>query len=426
MQSKSGRVTVLAIAAFLVLPVMSLTARGAAEPDGPVELRMNTLFHGGDAEAMRIIVERFNEEHDDIQIDLTQGSWDEYFAQLNNAVVAGEAPQIGIGLNFRMHDAYPALTPLNDSPAGNLLETYNFNRSDYVEAVWDLANFDGNQYGIPLDNTMLGIYYNKDLFEEVGLDPENPPQNMEEFIAAANALRDAGYYAFHPGAYGQARWYKRMWYINLWQMGGEILDGDRAAFNNELGERALEALIAVRENEWNEPGTNGAAQFDSGELGMLVNGTWHYLDMADVDFEWGMMGMPTFFDRAYTWGSNHFLVIPRQEGRDAERKVDAAARAIQWMSENSHDWGIFGGHVPLRQSALESSELRSSDAWEKSVGKFAEMAFDGTYKPMPEHPRINEINGAIAPYIEEAYNGTIGVSEALAGAESDVNDILRR
>lgn len=426
MQRNVRRAGFLAIVVFLLLPALSLSAGGSSEPEGPVELRMNTLFHGGDAEAMRIIVEEFNEAHEDIQIDLTQGSWEEYFAQLNNAVVAGEAPQIGVGLNFRMHDAYPALTPLNDSPAGDLLERYDFNPGDYVEEVWDLANFEGDQYGIPLDNTMLGIYYNKDLFREVGLDPEDPPQNMEEFVEAANALRDAGYYAFHPGAYGQARWYKRMWYINLWQLGGEILDGERAAFNNELGEQALEALIAVREEDWNEPGTNGAAQFDAGELGMLLNGTWHYLDLEDVDFEWGMMGMPTFFDRSYTWGSNHFLVIPRQEGPDAERNVDAAAQAIQWISENSHNWGIYGGHVPLRQSALESSELRDSDAWEKSVGTFADMAFDGTYKPMPEHPQINEINGAIAPYIEEAYNGDISVSEALEGAESDVNDILDR
>lgn len=402
----------------------SLFGGGSAESEGPVELRMNTLFHGGDAQAMEIIVEEFNETHEDIQIDLTQGSWSEYFAQLNNAVVAGEAPQIGTALNFRMHDIYPALTPLNDSPAGNLLDRFDFNREDYVEEVWDLASFDGNQYGIPLDNTLLGVYYNKDLFREAGLDPEDPPQTMEEFREAANALRDAGYYAFHPGAYGAARWYRRTWYINLWQMGGELLDGNRAAFNNDTGRAALEALIAVREQEWNEPGTNGAAQFDAGELGMLLNGTWHYLDMEDVDFEWGMMGIPQWFDERYTWGSNHFLVIPQQEGPDAERKVEAAAEAIKWMSENSHNWGIYGGHVPIRSSALENSELRNSDAWEKSVSTFTDMAFGGVYHPLPNHPQINEINSAIEPHIEEAYNGTIDVATALSRAEEDVNDVL--
>jgi len=417
--------SLLLVLGMLVLALpQAVFARGAAEPDRPVQLEMNTLFHGGDARAMEMIIEEFNDTHDQIQIDLTQGRWTEYFAQLNTAVLAGEAPHIGISLNFRMHDVYPALTPLNDSPAGNLLERYGFSRDDYVGEVWDLATFDGNQYGIPLDNTMLGIYYNKDLFREVGLDPENPPQTMEEFTAAANALRDAGYYAFHPGAYGQARWYRRMWYINLWQMGGELLDGERAAFNNDIGRAALEALIAVREQGWNEPGTNGAAQFDAGELGMLINGTWHYLDLADVDFEWGMMGIPRWFDRQYSWGSNHYLVIPTQSGRDAEQKVEAAAEAIKWISENSHIWGMYGGHVPVRNSALEHPDLLASDAWNKSVGTFADLVFGGVYKPLPDHPKISEIKAAMEPYIEEAYNGTMDVRTALSRAERDVNNVL--
>ncbi len=418
------RMRVVLLSVLVLLVPALIFAGGAREPEGPIELRMNTLFHGGDAQAMQMIVEEFNSVHDDIQIDLTQGSWTEYFAQLNNAVIAGEAPDIGIALNFRLHDIYPALTPLNDSPAGNLLDTYGFRRNDYVEEVWDLATFDGNQYAIPLDNTMLGIYYNKDLFREAGLDPENPPQTMEEFVHAANALRDAGYYAFHPGAYGQARWYRRMWYVNLWQMGGELLDGERAAFDNELGREALEALVAVPARGWNEPGTNGAAQFDAGELGMLMNGTWHYLDMANVDFEWGMMGVPRWFDNRHTWGSNHYLVIPKQSGSDAERRVDAAAQAIQWMSENSHTWGIYGGHVPLRRSALENPELRNSDTWEKSLGMFTDMAFSGVYKPLPNHPSINEINAAIEPYIEQAYNGTMDVNTAISRAAADVNAVL--
>ncbi|TVQ38310.1 MAG: extracellular solute-binding protein [Spirochaetaceae bacterium] len=422
------KLTLMLVVAMLVsfaTPVLAAGAREAARPDEPVELWMNTLFHGGDAQAMEMIVEQFNASHQDIQIDLMQGGWTEYFAQLNNAVVAGEAPQIGISLNFRMLDIYPALTPLNDSPAGNLLERYGFNRSDYVEEVWDIASIDGNQYGIPLDNTMLGIYYNKQIFRDAGLDPDNPPQTLAEFQRAADAIRDAGYYAYHPGAYGQARWYRRMWYVYLWQKGGRLIENERAAFNNQTGRDALEFLVTTRTRGWNEPGTNGAAQFDAGELGMMVNGTWHYLNLARGDLDWGFMGMPKFFDHQYTWGSNHFLVIPRQSGRDAERYVDAAAQAIKWMSENSHTWGIYGGHVPLRRTALESSELRNSETWQKSLGLFTDMAFGGVYRPLPVHPKINEINAAIEPYIEEAYNGDISVADALARGERAVNDVLR-
>lgn len=417
------KVLIFLLALLITTPV--LFAEGQAEKAGPTEIWFNTLFHGGDAQAMEILVEEFNTAQDDVLIDLTQGSWTEYNAQMNNAVVAGEAPQIGTILNFSMPTMDAALTPLNDSPEGNLLEEYDIQREDYVDYIWDIASMDGNQYGIPLDNTLLGIYYNKDLFEEVGLDPENPPKNLEEFEYAAEKLTEAGYYAFHPGAYGQSRWYRRMWYIYLWQKGGELLNEDetKAAFNTEEGIEALEYLVSIREKGWNEKGTNGAAQFDAGNLGMLVNGTWHYLGLSETDFEWGFMGMPKFFENQYTWGSNHFLVIPKQAKAD-EDLLKPAMEAIKWLSENSHIWGIYGGHVPVRRSALENPELRSSETWEKTLETFTDMAFSGVYKSLPLHPKINEINAAIEPYVERAYNGTLDVKEALKQAERDVNKIL--
>src|SRR5690554_3982536 len=249
----------------LIIPT-GLFAAGAKEAKGPTEIWFNTLFHGGDAKAMEMLVEEFNRSHSDVQIDLTQGSWTEYNAQMNNAVLAGEAPQLGIILNFSMPAMSPALTPLSDSPVGNLLAEYGLGREDYVDYIWDIANVDGKQYGIPLDNTMLGIYYNKDLFKKVGLDPERPPTTLREFEDAANKLKAAGYYAFHPGAYGAARWYRRMWMVYMWQMGGELLNDSMtaAAFNNKVGIDALKYLTSTITNGWNIVGSNGATQYDAG------------------------------------------------------------------------------------------------------------------------------------------------------------------
>jgi multiple sugar transport system substrate-binding protein len=387
-------------------------------------LWFNTPFHAGDAEAMEIIVKKFNEEHTDVQLDLVQGSWTEYFSQLYNAVVAGEAPQIGISLDFRMSTIYPALTPLNDSPVGNLIEQAGFKREDYIEYVWDIADIEDKQYAIPLDNTLLGIYYNKAIFREAGLDPDNPPDTRDDFEKAAEAIKKIGKYAFHPGAYGAPRWYRRAWYIFYWQQGGSLLDGDQAAFNNAKGLAALEYLMDVRRKGWNQPGTNGAAQFDTGELGMLMNGTWHYLALAKTDLDWGFMGIPKWFEKKSTWGSNHFLAIPKQ-AKDKEALILPAAKAIKWISDNSHIWGMLGGHVPMRKQALENPELMASDTWEKTLRIFKEMAFSGVYHPEPRHPKIIEIDAAIEPYIDEAYNGTIEAQEALNKAEEDVNKVLK-
>ena len=80
-------------ASALTLAASGLLA-GTARALTPVWL--NTPFHGGDATAMEIIVKQMNDEQSDLRIDLTQGGWTEYYAQLYNAVVAGVAPNIAI------------------------------------------------------------------------------------------------------------------------------------------------------------------------------------------------------------------------------------------------------------------------------------------------------------------------------------------
>jgi ABC-type glycerol-3-phosphate transport system substrate-binding protein len=47
-------------------------------------------------------------------------------------------------------------------------------------------------YGVPIDVTNIQMLYNKSLFKKAGLNPENPPQNWDEFISAGKKLRDSG------------------------------------------------------------------------------------------------------------------------------------------------------------------------------------------------------------------------------------------
>jgi len=68
-------------------------------------------------------------------------------------------------------------------------------------------------------------WHNKDIFREAGLDPENPPQTMDEFVAAADAIRDAGYYAFHPAKDALPRKLRRAWMIFYWQRGMTLTGG---------------------------------------------------------------------------------------------------------------------------------------------------------------------------------------------------------
>ena len=391
-------------------------------------LQMNTLFHSGDAQAMVRIVEEFNATHDDVQIELTQGQWSDYYAQLYNAVVAGNAPQIGVVHTTMLPQMAPALTPLESSPAGNLLEAAGIEPDAYIANLWEAGSFEDARYLIPLDTHMFGFWYNKDIFEEAGLDPEDPPQTREEFEAAADAIvENTDAYAFHPGEDGLPRKLRRAWYYMFWQQGGELFNADQtaAAFNDEAGLQACEYLSSVvDERGWNVPSGDGFAQFTAGDLGMLVAGNWFYATAEEANLNYGFAKLPVFFDELKTWGNSHNLVIPKQPEGTPEETYVAAAEAIRWINENSDVWGIYGGHIPAYNEARQSEELRASDTWQTSLGTFSEMAEEGAVHYAITHENASELEEPITVNIQEAYNGTISCQEALNRAEAGVNDIL--
>ncbi len=391
-------------------------------------LWFNTLFHSGDAQAMERIVQAYNESHEDTQITLTQGQWSEYYAQLTNAVIAGNPPQIGIVHTNKLSEMYPALTPLEASPAGNLLEAAGIQGDDYIEKLWQAGERDGHRYLVPLDTHMWGMWYNKDIFEAAGLDPESPPQTMEEFVAAADAIRDAGFKAFHPAEDALPRKLRRAWYILFWQQGGELFDEGytKATFNNEKGLKALKFLVSmVQERGWNEPGTDGFKQFTAGELGMLFAGNWMYWTAKESGVNWGFAYVPQFYDKRVTWANSHNLVIPKQPEGVSDEVLIKSAEAIKWINEHSDLWGIYGGHIPAYKPALESEELRNSDTWKLSLSKFTDMANNGWIHYPIDHPKGSQLESAIQVQIQRAYNGEITPEEALRLAEEECNQILQ-
>lgn len=60
--------------------------------------------------------------------------------------------------------------------------------SDFQDAAWRGTQFDGKQYGVPIQPHSEILAYRKDLFEEAGL---QPPKTHEELLAAAKKLHNS-------------------------------------------------------------------------------------------------------------------------------------------------------------------------------------------------------------------------------------------
>lgn len=425
----SRRALLKAAAAAAAASTLAPPRLPAVMAQGTVTLDYYTLFHSGDAAAMERIVRAFNTEHRAVRLNLLQGQWAEYYAQLFAAVGAGNAPHIGICHSSRVMDVWRALTPLEESRAGNLLEAVGIRGSLYTKNVWDSGVFQGKRYLVPLDSHMFGLWYNKDLFRQAGLDPDRPPETRDEFERAAEAIKTrTGRLAFHPAEDALPRKIRRAWEIFFWGQGGSLLtpDGRRAAFNEDRGLRALDYLAGiVQRRGWNQPGTDGFKQFAAGQLGMLLAGNWYLPTAKSAGVNFGFHYVPRFFDRPTTWGDSHNLVIPRQRpDRASNEMLVEAIKAIKWINERSEVWGIHGGHIPAYLPAQRSKDLLESDSWKLALSKFTDMANRGYVHYPLIHEKAPQVHAAIEPHIQEAYNGRLTPRDALVRAEAEVNRVL--
>lgn len=394
----------------------------------PVVLEYWTIFTGPDGETMQDLVDQFNEEHSgEIEVRMGIMPGDAFYERILSAVVSGRAPDVAI-----MHlDRIPEfatqgiLTALDD-----VAERMGLVADDYIDAVWEGSIINGKRYGIPLDTHPLVMYWNKDLFAEAGLDPENPPMDRESFIEVTKQLtKDTN----GDGRIDQ--WGTQLsvgwpnffyWYSTLYQNGGELFSEDqtRALFDSPEGLDALNYLTdLIYEHEVSPRNVQVDADveaFKRGELGIHFNGIWMlagFKDHPGLNFGAGMI--PQWgTEQPAVWGGSHQFVLPLQRRVD-QNKVVASLRFIEWIGENSLEWG-FGGQLPARKSVLESEEFLA----DPYLGKIAEAAPYITFPP-EFFPSYDEALGPMWDAINQAFLGEATPEAAIERAVELSNRILR-
>src|SRR5690606_31558560 len=117
----------------------------------------------------------------------------------------------------------------------------DIDRDAYNESLLDAFSRDGAQYGVPTSFSNVVLFYNKDLFEEAGVDTPTNDWTWDDVRTAAEALTDqeAGVW----GAYQPVSFHE--FYKTLAQAGGQFLtdDGSQVAFNSPEGVRAATWLV---------------------------------------------------------------------------------------------------------------------------------------------------------------------------------------
>lgn len=164
------------------------------------------------------------------------------------------------------------------------------NKDDYFKVALDTAYFEGKLFSLPRKVSPYGLGYNKDLFEEAGLDPESPPTTWEEIreMGAKMVKKDGD--VMTQGGYWvpTSSWdgIQHGWFPYLYQNGASILNEElnQAAFDSPEGIAAIQYYHDLLwEDELDVIGGLSAAAdanpVSAGVVGMGTVSAGHYVQV---------------------------------------------------------------------------------------------------------------------------------------------------
>ncbi|KIN66237.1 Extracellular solute-binding protein family 1 [Sulfitobacter noctilucicola] len=155
---------------------------------------------------MEGMVERFEEMHPDLNIQLTVIDREAYKTQIRNFLTA-DAPDVANWYAANRMRPYVDAGLFED-----VSDIWEGTMSEELASTKGAMTLDGKQWGVPYTYYQWGVYYRKDIYEELGL---SEPTNWEEFKANCQAVIDSGKKCFTLGSkflWTAAGWFD---YLNM-------------------------------------------------------------------------------------------------------------------------------------------------------------------------------------------------------------------
>ena len=186
------RIGIVAVGLALVVGVIATACGGGGEPagngtpSGPVNI---TFWHSETASAndnLVKLVDRFNASQNEVKVEpIYQGNDQDLALKLIASMPSGNVPTIA-------YMSEPYTQAMIDSrqitPIQEYIDRDKYDLSDFAPAAIAYYTVDGTLYAMPHGLAVPLMYYNKIPFREVGLDPEQPPKDLDEVRAASEKL----------------------------------------------------------------------------------------------------------------------------------------------------------------------------------------------------------------------------------------------
>jgi len=166
---------------LLMIPALAVFSAG--------KITLKVMNYAQVEKAFKVINEAFMKTHPNINIDYEPTPYDNFNQKYGAAIATKSGPDLTMAELFYFYDTADSFVPLNDKLKS---EPKVFEDLIAYNMMYRYMDPTGPLLGLPMSFNGNVMYYNKDIFKEAGLDPNNPPRTWDDFGKACEAIKAIG------------------------------------------------------------------------------------------------------------------------------------------------------------------------------------------------------------------------------------------
>lgn len=409
---KFKKLTSLALSAVLMTGLMTgcgsknnaSSEEIVTEITEPVEISFWHAMSGDLEKTLENLTNKFMEANPNIKVNLQNQSTYNDLQQKMTATLASpkDLPTLTQAYPHWMINAMQdeLLVDLKPYIENETIGSENYN--DMLEGFKTASEIDGKIYGMPFNKSTEVIWYNKTLFDELGLEV---PKTFEEFAQVAKTITEK------KGIVGAGFDALNNFYTTYLKNKGVDFNSETDVTSAESVEAANYYLDGIKEGYFRIAGTDMylSGPFAAEQLGMYVGsnaGESFVKQGVDGKFEIGVAPYPA--ESVMQQGTDLYMF----SNATAEQRT-AAFEFLKFLTstENQITWGVETGYIPATHAAISSDEYKNSGSLVSSI--------------LEEATSKNLFINDVAQGVDSAYNESrVVMEDILADKNSDVKSKL--
>ena len=398
------RIAVVAIAALMAGSLTNVGTVSAAEPTAI------TFWHymSEDKEGKFVneAIEEFNNSQDEVHVTAQYLPREELMKQYTIGVVSGELPDCGM-VDNPDHASYASMGVFED-----ITDLYNsWDEADFMEGSINSCYYDDKLYGLPWGNNCLGLFYNKSMLEEAGVEV---PTTWSELEAACEKLTTDTCKGLAISAIGneEGTFQYMPWLLSAGGSVDNLTSDESKESMTYLKDLMDKGYISKECINWTQ--ADAEKQFASGQAAMMINGPWQFSGLSDdaPDLEYGVAKVPKADDGDYAsvLGGENVAIC---KGAN----VEASWKFLTWITSKEESAKIceaIGRYSP--RADVDVQEMYKDDPLNATFAEILPTA--ESRGPSPVWPEISE---AIYSAEQEVLSGQKDVDTAMSDAQAKID-----